>query len=157
MSVSDKYAPGRRFLTLLKSNRELWRREADKAFATAGLSLATSSCFFTIARLGEGIRQITIAEDLGIKAPTLVRQLDILEENGLISRKDAPDDRRAKLVYLTPAGRKFSQKIDGIVMILIDQMMAGISAQDIERVNQLFDQIAANAETLLTTGEYSKE
>jgi MarR family transcriptional regulator for hemolysin len=132
----------------MKTNREIWRREADKAMSAAGMSLATSSCFFTIAKLGEGIRQVTIAEDLGIKAPTLVRQLDILEENGLIHRKDAPDDRRAKLVYLTPAGRKFSQKIDGIVAILLEEMMAGISVTDIDTVNRVFEKIAANAEKL---------
>jgi MarR family transcriptional regulator for hemolysin len=145
---SDIYTSGRRFLTLMKSNREIWRREADKAMAAAGMSLATSSCFFSIAKLGEGIRQITIAEDMGIKAPTLVRQLDILEENGLIHRKDALDDRRAKLVYLTPAGRKFSQKIDAIVGTLIEEMMAGISASDIDTVNRVFETIAANAEKL---------
>ncbi|CAG8999566.1 MAG: Transcriptional regulator SlyA [Candidatus Celerinatantimonas neptuna] len=49
----------------------------------------------------EGARQIELAERLDIQPITLARVLDQLQQQGLIERRVAPNDRRAYLLYLT--------------------------------------------------------
>lgn len=50
----------------------------------------------------ENCRQIDLAEILEIKPITLVRQIDLLEEAGLIRRNKDVEDRRAYRLELTP-------------------------------------------------------
>lgn len=45
-----------------------------------------------------------LATELGVSAPSLTRQLQKLEDNGLIARTVDPDDRRRVVVTLTAAG-----------------------------------------------------
>lgn len=51
-------------------------------------------------RLGE------LATVLGVDASTLSPQVQRLERDGLVAREADPDDRRAVLVRVTPAGRR---------------------------------------------------
>jgi MarR family transcriptional regulator, transcriptional regulator for hemolysin len=50
----------------------------------------------------ENCRQVDLAEILEIKPITLVRQIDLLEEAGLIRRNKDVEDRRAYRLELTP-------------------------------------------------------
>lgn len=57
-------------------------------------------------RLEEGPRSAgALAADLGVVAPSLTRQLQKLEDQGLVTREIDRDDRRRVVVGLTPAGR----------------------------------------------------
>jgi DNA-binding MarR family transcriptional regulator len=58
-------------------------------------------------RLRDGSRSAgALAAELDIAAPTLTRQLQKLEERGLISRAMDSDDRRRVVVTLTPSGER---------------------------------------------------
>ncbi|HYL07082.1 MAG TPA: MarR family transcriptional regulator [Candidatus Udaeobacter sp.] len=58
-------------------------------------------------RLREGPRSAgALASELGVAAPSLTRQLQKLEDKGLIVRTMDPEDRRRVVVTLTPAGDK---------------------------------------------------
>jgi len=48
--------------------------------------------------------QLALAAAIGHDKTRLIRVLDTLERNGLITREPDPTDRRAKLVRITPAG-----------------------------------------------------
>lgn len=55
--------------------------------------------------VGEGEARATrLAEKLGVSAPVLSRHIAELEEQGFVVRRQDPDDGRAQLVALTPAG-----------------------------------------------------
>ena len=55
--------------------------------------------------VGEGEARATrLAERLGVSAPVLSRHIAELEEQGFVVRRQDPDDGRAQLVALTPAG-----------------------------------------------------
>jgi DNA-binding MarR family transcriptional regulator len=47
-----------------------------------------------------------LAEAVGVDAPYATLIVDGLEERGLVERHPDPDDRRRKLVSLTPAGKE---------------------------------------------------
>ncbi|MDP5226617.1 MULTISPECIES: MarR family transcriptional regulator [Arthrobacter] len=53
-----------------------------------------------------GGRAVDIAQKLGISSPVLSRHLAELEERGFIRRDRDPQDRRAQLLEVTPAGQE---------------------------------------------------
>jgi DNA-binding MarR family transcriptional regulator len=50
--------------------------------------------------------QLRLAETLGVDRTTMVDLVDRLEASGWVQRRPDPDDRRTRLVELTPQGRK---------------------------------------------------
>lgn len=62
-------------------------------------------------RLADGpLSMRELASYLGIDAPYTTVVVDDLERRGLVERRAHPQDRRAKLVVLTPAGRRAARR-----------------------------------------------
>jgi DNA-binding MarR family transcriptional regulator len=55
-------------------------------------------------RVLEGATQQAVASFLQIPPSRMVAILDNLEERGLVERRQRPDDRRSRAMFLTPAG-----------------------------------------------------
>src|SRR3954452_18725289 len=86
----------------------LWRAllagEREVA-AGHGLSMWAYAALHRLA--GAPVRgQVVLAGDLGLDKTRLIPVLDDLQERGLIRREPDPDDRRARILSLTPAGRR---------------------------------------------------
>jgi DNA-binding MarR family transcriptional regulator len=56
-----------------------------------------------------------LAERLAVDPPYITLMVDDLEERGLVRRMCHPEDRRAKLVELTAAGRAAAERADAIL------------------------------------------
>jgi DNA-binding MarR family transcriptional regulator len=56
-----------------------------------------------------------LAERLAADPPYVTLMVDDLEDRGLVKRTPHPDDRRAKLVQLTAAGRAAAARADAIL------------------------------------------
>jgi DNA-binding MarR family transcriptional regulator len=56
-----------------------------------------------------------LAERLAADPPYVTLMVDDLEERGLVQRRPHPEDRRAKLVELTAAGRAAAVRADAIL------------------------------------------
>ena len=52
-----------------------------------------------------------LAARLGVEAPHVTRQVQRLQKAGYADREPDPDDRRAHLIQLTPAGKAASDRI----------------------------------------------
>jgi DNA-binding MarR family transcriptional regulator len=57
----------------------------------------------------------TLAEQLAADPPYVTLMVDDLQERGLVRRMPHPEDRRAKLVELTAAGRAAAARADAIL------------------------------------------
>ena len=53
----------------------------------------------------------TLADLLGVDAPTVTRKVQQLEQEGFVARHPDPDDRRATRIELSPAGRRTLQRV----------------------------------------------
>lgn len=118
-----------------------YRSAADQLLAELGMSQATAWPIVTIRRLGEGVRQKDIAEELGIEAPSLVRLLDQLEASGLAVRKLDPEDGRSKTLYLTDAGRRIANEIDERLLGFRRMIFNGVSKEDADAFLRVLDTI----------------
>lgn len=101
--------------SLLLGVARLWRRAADRALDDCGLSHATAMPLVVLSRLGGSVRQGVVADHLGLEGPSLVRIVDLLLADGLITRREDPADRRAKILSLTGAGRGRAVEIEHIL------------------------------------------
>lgn len=62
--------------------------------------------------LAEGPLSLSeLAEAVRVDAPYATLIVDSLEERGLVERRPDPDDRRRKLVALTPQGKEAAQRV----------------------------------------------
>src|SRR6266487_4071797 len=57
------------------------------------------------------VRSGELAARLEVEAPHVSRQVQRLQQAGYVDRVPDPDDRRAQLIELTPAGRAASDRI----------------------------------------------
>jgi len=109
-----------------------WRRTSHGVLSAFNVSEACATPLLTASRLGEAVRQVTLADYIGIEGPSLVRLLDQLCAAGLMRRDEDPADRRAKTVVLTQQGRFVTQKMEDELVTLRAQALKGISRSDLE-------------------------
>ena len=82
-----------------------------------------------------------LAERLAADPPYVTLIVDDLEERGLVQRMPHPEDRRAKLVELTPAGRAAAARADAI----LDEPPAAlrdVPAEDLAALLRVLERLA---------------
>ncbi|MFL9894455.1 MarR family transcriptional regulator [Paraburkholderia sp. RL17-383-BIF-A] len=117
--------------TLVVAARK-WRRTSHGVLAAFNVSEACATPLLTASRLGSAVRQVTLADHIGIEGPSLVRLLDQLCAAGLMRRDEDPEDRRAKTVVLTEEGRAVTAKMEEELVTLRAQALKDVSRSDLE-------------------------
>jgi len=80
----------------------------------------------------EGLKQAELAEMLDLQPITLTRLLDRLAECGLIERRPDPNDRRAKLLFLTPKAKPLLEQLGELGNELMGTALAGVDREHVE-------------------------
>lgn len=127
----------RNFTTNLLSTGRRWRKAVDQVLSSHGISEACASPLIWIGRLGGGVRQVVLANYVGIEGPSLVRLLDQLENLELVVRRDDPTDRRAKGLWLTEEGEKLAAYMEDVLDELRGRILARVDEADIEAANRV--------------------
>lgn len=109
-----------------------WRRKSDGVLSAYNVSEACAAPLLIAGRLGEAVRQVTLAEHVGIEGPSLVRLLDQLCTAGLVRRDEDPSDRRAKTIVLTETGRAVTAMMEEDLRVLRARVLKGVTRADLE-------------------------
>lgn len=123
-----------------------WRKMLDERLKDLGVTQARWSTMVYLEKGGEGLTQRELAGLMAIENPTLVRLLDSLEQQGLIERRLCPNDRRARRLHLTKAGRAFMDDLSERADVLREEMLEGLTDKEIECTVKVFNKILENAE-----------
>ncbi|HEY9119904.1 MAG TPA: transcriptional regulator SlyA [Marinobacter sp.] len=123
-----------------------WRKLLDERLKDLGVTQARWTTMVYLQKGGEGLTQRELARLMAIENPTLVRLLDSLEQQGLIERRPCPNDRRARRLHLTPDGTEFMNVLTERAAKLREEMLEGISDEEIEGAVSVFQRIMENAE-----------
>lgn len=118
-----------------------WRRALDERMAEIGLSDAAWPPLVHLDRSGEGASQGELAARCGIDGSTLVRLLDLLETRGLVERRVSPTDRRARLIYLTPAGRETLAAVYDVLKESEIAMLADVEDAELASALDVFGRV----------------
>ncbi|HUA55020.1 MAG TPA: MarR family transcriptional regulator [Candidatus Sulfotelmatobacter sp.] len=111
--------------------------------AQLGLTRAQWSVLAHLARQ-EGINQTALAQILEIEPITLVRLLDRLQAAGLVERRPDQSDRRARVLYLTPAAHPLLEQIWGLAAVVREEAMAGLPDRERDQLMGMLLKIKGN-------------
>ena len=92
----------------------------------------------------EGMSQAELAEIADIEPMTLVRVLDRMEADGWVERCSDPSDRRARCLYLTPAGRPLVAEVWRLIDLTRSESVAGLTAEQVEEFIGYMETIRGN-------------
>ncbi|MBR3191603.1 MarR family transcriptional regulator [Bosea sp. (in: a-proteobacteria)] len=127
---------------LASANRKL-RALVDERARNMGLTLSRARLLMQLAK-ADGPIQSDLAGLLDIEQPTLVRLLDGLERTGMIERRAAPGDRRARRVFLTPAARAQAEDILAFLTELRADVLDGIDKEELEIALRVLSRMSRN-------------
>jgi MarR family transcriptional regulator for hemolysin len=132
-------------LRLIQLGRQ-WRNAVDAELRRFGLTAATWRPLFHLGNLGDGMQPKDLAEALDMERPSLGQLLDRLEKRGLVTRREAADDRRCKTIHLTEEGRKvYHQTIQASSMVA-ERLMSDVSEADMAVCQRVFGQVREAAQ-----------
>ncbi|MGY3902877.1 transcriptional regulator SlyA [Aeromonas lusitana] len=123
----------------------LWRTVADLELAPLGLTHPRWTALWKLCQRGGRLGQKALAEALEIELPSLMRTLGQLEEQGLIERHCCSQDKRARIVTLTAAGKALLDQIEDRIMVIRRELLTGISPQELAQFEDIVHRISANA------------
>ena len=121
------------------------RSAFERRIATAGLGLTPGEAraLVRVASL-EGSRQLDIAQRMGIEPMTLSTYLDRLQSLGYIERRPDPADRRAKLIFTTPAADDLITNIRIEQIGLMQHVTSGIGEEALGLLREQLKRLRAN-------------
>lgn len=107
-----------------------WRTELDRRLRPLGFSHSRWLLLLHLSR-NDGCTHCELAQNMGIEAATLVKQVDHMEQEGLLKRCGSETDRRVKHLYLSPTGKKAVERIRSSAAELRKEILAGSGEQEI--------------------------
>jgi MarR family transcriptional regulator, transcriptional regulator for hemolysin len=111
----------------------LMRRRFEEEASTHGFTMPQWRALAEIFR-SEGLAQVNLAAALDVDQMTVSGIVSRLEKRGLIERYPDPNDSRAKLAKLTPAGRELVTNAKNIGRALYENALDGISLAERDRM-----------------------
>lgn len=120
-----------------------YRRYLDRGLAGLSLSHTAALAVMLVGRAGDGMRQGTLADQLGMEAPSVVPLLDQLERSGLVERRVDASDKRARLLHPTEAGHTIATQVEERTAAIRAELFAGIDAADLIAATRVLDRLQA--------------
>jgi MarR family transcriptional regulator for hemolysin len=128
---------------LISDTARLMRRRFDQRARHLGLTRAQWQVLAHLQR-NEGINQIGLADLLDIEAITLCRTIDRMEEGGWVERRADPNDRRARLLFLTERARPFIADMRVIAEEIYAEALSGLPADTRQTLTEILTAMRTN-------------
>ena len=116
-------------------------RAAQAHFAQFGVTVDQYVLLAVLAE-EEGVTQSDIGERMASDGNTIAAMLRLLEENGLIRRKQCEQDGRARRVYLTATGRRLEKRLARTAQTMHDRIDATMTATERKALFSILDRVA---------------
>ena len=121
------------------------RRSAGCAAATLtpgqGLSFAQLRVL-TALEEDDGCPAASLAERAGVTPATVTGMLDILEEQGVVTRERSASDRRVVIARLTPEGRRLRDRRRAEVRGVFEDALATLDPADLAAAPRVLRRLA---------------
>ena len=118
-------------------------RAFDQALTEAGGSLTAWLVLLNL-KTRKIANQRELAQAIGIRDPTLTKQLHELEARGLITRQRDPENRRIHLVELTQAGEQAFLQLRDAAIAFDRRLRAGLTDKETTQLADLLDRLTDN-------------
>jgi len=137
----------RNFGYLLKDLGRLYTRRFEERAQALQLTLPQCKVLGHLSR-NEGVSQARLAELAEIDPMSMVRILDHMEAEGWVERRDDPNDRRARCLYIKEQARTILDEIWQRADATRTEFLADLNAEECSRLIDMLERIHATARTL---------
>ena len=103
---------------------------ASEAWLELDLTISQLKCLFFIDAQGSTNFR-NLAKALGVTPPDITRLVDRLVEQGLVSRREHPDDRRMQLLQVTDKGHSLLSKLREYRTTVLQRILTNLSDGDL--------------------------
>jgi DNA-binding MarR family transcriptional regulator len=117
-------------------------RLIDRRMAAGGASLARTKLLIFLDRQGPA-RAADIAEYLALAPRTVTEGIDTLERAGLVRRDPDPNDRRAKWISITAAGREAIRETEPIRQRLVQEIYGALANDEREALEKILAKLSS--------------
>ena len=114
---------------------------AEVKLAAVGLSLPKLAALTALSEAGESMPLSQLAERLSCVKSNITQLVDRLEADGFVTRSSDPNDRRARLAVLTPAGRDAYKKGTRIYEDTERDLLAGLEPGEARQLTALMEKL----------------
>ena len=121
----------------------LFRKRFDTAARAFGVTGPQWRVLGTL-RNQPGSTQAMLAAELEVEAITTGRMIDRLQKAGFVDRQTDPSDRRAWLLYVTPAGMDLLGRLHTTVDAVMEEVLAGFSQAELDGFLPLLGRLRDN-------------
>jgi DNA-binding MarR family transcriptional regulator len=121
---------------LVWETRGEWRRKVSDA---TGLPFSRVRILWRLIDEPKTLKQLAVS---GSDAPATTVAVNDLEDRGLVERNPHPDNRRAKLVSLTPAGRKLIELARRTVRDDAPPAVQHLSKTDLAHLRRILERVS---------------
>lgn len=121
------------------------RDHMNPLFAEAGLQPGEFDVLATLRRSGEPymLSPTKLYEAAMISSGGMTNRLDRLERAGFVERRPDPNDRRGKLIALTPAGKQVIDETIGRHVANEARLLSVLTPKEQEQLSQLLKKLIA--------------
>lgn len=119
------------------------RRDFDRRAREEGLTRARWQVLWHLDR-HQGVHQAALAEILDVAPISLTRQLERLEQKGLVERRPDPSDRRRRRLYLTEAATPALERLRELAALTRERALGGLSNEQIETFKEVLETMRGN-------------
>jgi DNA-binding MarR family transcriptional regulator len=120
------------------------RERLDQALRPLGINIRSFGVLLALPMYGP-VSQRDLTGHMGIDKSTMVRTIDELEEGGLVSRRRAPQDRRAYSIVLTRRGEQVLAEARQIAEQVGDQLFGWLTGPERRHLVELLRRLAGHA------------
>lgn len=114
-----------------------------------GLTRARASALWAISHR-DAITQRELADVLKVTPRNITTLIDGLEKTGFVKRCDHPNDRRAILLELTPAGMDITDRLKRETRAFAQKLFEGMSSAKLQEFIGTLDLVIGRLEKLIT-------
>jgi MarR family transcriptional regulator for hemolysin len=129
------------FSRLLHLTAHAWRQAVDRRMKDNGLSMSSWMAVATIAIQEAPISQKELAQALGLEDASVVPLIDRLVKQQLVERIQPEEDRRKRLLHVTPQGEALYQKLKIEADRLRTELLSGINRDELAVTQRVLQQL----------------
>ncbi|WP_037151700.1 MarR family winged helix-turn-helix transcriptional regulator [Rhizobium freirei] len=119
------------------------RTVMTRSLTASGLYAGQDGVILALAA-SDGLPAGSLAQKLGVKAPTMTRTIGRMEAQGFVERRPDAEDARLTKVYLTEAGRNSVSEIESSAASCDELATRGFSEKDVRSLVRLLKAIENN-------------
>ncbi len=109
----------------------------DAALASTGLSLSKFAALDRLMKASEPLLLTRLAQQLSCVKSNITQLVDRLEADGLVERKDDPEDRRSILAAITDEGQRHYEVGDRVLTAAAKDLLKSFKKDELELLNNL--------------------